>query len=120
LSVSSPPAAARRLAHASPLSGASQQALQLKKLMCLAIPGEVLRTYDKHGVLFAEARFGGVTREVCLHAEPDALPGDYVLVHVGFAIKRIERGQAERTWQQLCQFAGDDAEIAALTARGAD
>ncbi|HEY2405446.1 MAG TPA: HypC/HybG/HupF family hydrogenase formation chaperone [Polyangiaceae bacterium] len=78
-------------------------------LMCLAIPGQVIRTYEKHGVLFAEARFAGVTREVCLHAEPSTQAGDYVLVHVGFAIKKIDREEADRTWRLLLELGDEEA-----------
>jgi hydrogenase expression/formation protein HypC len=72
--------------------------------MCLAIPGEVVRTYEREGVRFAQVRFGGVTREVCLHCEPQTQPGDYVLVHVGLAIARIDRDEAERAWELLLQM----------------
>lgn len=69
--------------------------------MCLAIPGELLRTYEKHGLRFGDVSFGGVIREVCLEYQPDAVPRDYVLVHVGFAISRIDREEAARTWAVL-------------------
>jgi len=64
--------------------------------MCLAIPGEVIRTYEKEGLRHAEVRFGGVTREVCLDLQP-AEPGEFVLVHVGFAIAKIDRERAEES-----------------------
>jgi hydrogenase expression/formation protein HypC len=79
--------------------------------MCLAIPGEVLAAYDRDGVCYGEVRFGGVTREVCLHAFPDAVPGEFVLVHVGFAIARIDRAEAERSWEMLKQL-GEDVAMA--------
>jgi hydrogenase expression/formation protein HypC len=69
--------------------------------MCLAVPGEISRTYDKHGMRFAEVQFGGVSREVCLHYVPEAAVGEFVLVHVGFAISRIDRDEAARTWELL-------------------
>jgi hydrogenase expression/formation protein HypC len=69
--------------------------------MCLAIPGEVVSAYDKDGVRYAQVRFGGATREVCLHAFPEALPGEFVLVHVGFAIAKIDRAEAERALDLL-------------------
>ena len=62
--------------------------------MCLAIPGEVVRIYETDGMRFAEVRFGSVTREVCLHVQPDAERGDFVLVHVGLAIAKIDREEA--------------------------
>lgn len=69
--------------------------------MCLAIPGEVISIYEKHGMRFGEVRFGGARREICLEYEPDAGPGDFVLVHVGFAISRIDRQRAAETWAVL-------------------
>lgn len=77
--------------------------------MCLAIPGEVIAAYDDDGVRFAEVRFGSVTREVCLHAFPDAVAGDFVLVHVGFAIAKIDRIEAERALALLAEL-GDELE----------
>jgi hydrogenase expression/formation protein HypC len=72
--------------------------------MCLGIPGEVMALHDDHGLRFAEVRFGGVTRQVCLECQVDAAVGDYVLVHVGFAIARIDRQEAERQWEALQQM----------------
>jgi hydrogenase expression/formation protein HypC len=69
--------------------------------MCLAVPGEVMTIVDRHGLRFGRVRFGGITREVCLEYVPEAVTGDFVLVHVGFAIARIDREEAERTWAAL-------------------
>ena len=69
--------------------------------MCLGIPGEVIDIHDQHGLRFAKVRFGGVTRDVCLECQPDAAVGDFVLVHVGFAIARIDREEAARAWKVL-------------------
>jgi hydrogenase expression/formation protein HypC len=69
--------------------------------MCLGVPGEILEVREQHGLRFADVRFGGITREVCLDLQPDAQPGDFVLVHVGFAIARIDREEAARAWQVL-------------------
>lgn len=82
-----------------------------ERAMCLAVPGEVLSTSEKDGVSYGDVRFGGITREVCLHALPDVKPGEFVLVHVGFAIARIDRVEAERAWELLAQL-GDGVEIA--------
>jgi hydrogenase expression/formation protein HypC len=78
--------------------------------MCLGIPGEILDVSEDHGLRFARVRFGGVTRQVCLECQPDAKPGDFVLVHVGFAIARIDRLEAERAWQVLTEL-GQTAEV---------
>ena len=62
--------------------------------MCLAVPGEVVELVDKEGLRFARVQFGGIAREVCVEYQPDALPGDYVLVHVGFAISTVDEAEA--------------------------
>ncbi|HVV82452.1 MAG TPA: HypC/HybG/HupF family hydrogenase formation chaperone [Kofleriaceae bacterium] len=69
--------------------------------MCLAIPGEIVDVHQRDGLRFATVAFGGITREVCLEYQPDAALGDYVLVHVGFAISKIDAAEAARTWQLL-------------------
>ena len=69
--------------------------------MCLAIPGEIVATRERHGMRFGDVAFGGITREVCLEYQLAAQVGDFVLVHVGFAIATIDRDEAARTWQIL-------------------
>jgi hydrogenase expression/formation protein HypC len=74
--------------------------------MCLAVPGEVLTRFDGPGDLpFARVRFGAVVREVCLACTPEAGLGDWVVVHVGFAIQRLDEAAARRT---LALLDGDD------------
>ncbi len=69
--------------------------------MCLAIPGKILQQYEAGGMRMAKVQFGGIVREVSLDYVPDAKPGDYVLVHVGFAIGRVDEEEAKRTYQAL-------------------
>jgi hydrogenase expression/formation protein HypC len=69
--------------------------------MCLAIPGKVMETYDQGGLRMARVQFGGITREACLEYLPETRAGEYVLVHVGFAISRVDEAEAERTYQAL-------------------
>jgi hydrogenase expression/formation protein HypC len=69
--------------------------------MCLAIPGKVLDTSEDHGVRSGRVEFGGIVRTVCLDFVPEAQAGDYVVVHVGFAISRVDREEAERTFEAL-------------------
>jgi hydrogenase expression/formation protein HypC len=69
--------------------------------MCLAIPGKVVETYNQGGLSMARVQFGGITREACLEYLPETKAGDYVLVHVGFAISRVDEEEAERTYQAL-------------------
>ena len=69
--------------------------------MCLAIPGKVVETFDQRGMRMAKVQFGGIVREACLEYVPETQVGEYVLVHVGFAISRIDEAEAERTYQAL-------------------
>lgn len=70
--------------------------------MCLGIPGRVLDTRDDRGLLMGTVDFGGVKREVCLaYVAPEVAVGDYVIVHVGFAISRVDEAEARRTFEAL-------------------
>ncbi|WP_165986466.1 HypC/HybG/HupF family hydrogenase formation chaperone [Streptomyces sp. YIM 98790] len=62
--------------------------------MCLAVPGRVVETRERDGAPMASVDFGGVVKDVCLAYVPDAAPGDYVIVHVGFAIQRLDEESA--------------------------
>ena len=64
----------------------------------------VIGTYERDGVRYADVRFGGVARQVCLHAVADVQVGEFVLVHVGFAIAKIDRAGAERALQLLAEL----------------
>lgn len=77
--------------------------------MCLAIPGKVLDAAVTSGIRLGRVDFGGITRQTCLDFVPEANPGDYVLVHVGFAITKIDEAEAARTLEML-QNAGLIAE----------
>lgn len=65
--------------------------------MCLALPGQILRIEEEDGVAMAEVNFGGVEKRVCLQYLPDAIVGEYVVVHVGFAIQRLDEASALAT-----------------------
>jgi hydrogenase expression/formation protein HypC len=80
--------------------------------MCLAIPGLILDCHELDGVRYGRVQFGGITREACLDFVPEAAIGDYVMVHVGFAISRVDRAQAERTWALLESMGTTEAELA--------
>jgi hydrogenase expression/formation protein HypC len=69
--------------------------------MCLAIPGKVVEVFTDHGLRMGRADFGGTIRKVCLEHLPEAGLGDYVLVHVGFALSRVDPEEAERTYRLL-------------------
>lgn len=73
--------------------------------MCLAIPGKVLDIkQDAEGTRVARTNFGGVVKEVCLEYTPDVQIGDYVLVHVGVALGKVDEAEAERTYKILQEF----------------
>ncbi len=65
--------------------------------MCLAVPGKILRMQDRDGTLMSVVDFGGVQKDVCLQYVPDAQVGEYVVVHVGFAIQRLDEESAIQT-----------------------
>lgn len=65
--------------------------------MCLAVPGKILSLADRDGTLMADVDFGGVRKEVCLQYIPDAIVGEYVIVHVGFAIQKLDEESARKT-----------------------
>jgi hydrogenase expression/formation protein HypC len=69
--------------------------------MCLGIPGEVLQIREENGLKFGRVRFGGISRDVCLECLPAVEVGEFVLVHVGFAISRIDRAEAARAYEAL-------------------
>jgi hydrogenase expression/formation protein HypC len=66
--------------------------------MCLGIPGKVVRTYREHDVLMGKVDFSGVVKQVCLEHVPEVQPGEYVLVHVGFALSRINAEEARQVF----------------------
>ena len=65
--------------------------------MCLAVPGRVLSVTEQDDTTMAQVDFGGVRKEVCLAYIPDAEVGEYVIVHVGFAIQRLDERSAQET-----------------------
>jgi len=88
----------------------------------LAVPGKILNLADRDGTLMSLVDFGGIQKEVCLQYIPDAAVGDYVVVHVGFAIQRLDEESAKRTLAEfehlgvLDEEFGDGFEIAARQA----
>ena len=69
--------------------------------MCLAIPGKVALIEEKDGIRSGRVQFGGISRQACLDFVPEAKVGDYVMVHVGFAISVVDKEEAERTYALL-------------------
>jgi len=69
--------------------------------MCLAVPGKITELRDESGVPMARVDFGGITRDACMAYLPEAGLGDYVLVHVGFAITKVDEEVAQQTLADL-------------------
>jgi hydrogenase expression/formation protein HypC len=69
--------------------------------MCLAVPGKVVETYEEHDVLMGRVDFGGVFKRVCLAHTPLVQPGQYVMVHVGFALQVIDEAEARQVFAFL-------------------
>jgi hydrogenase expression/formation protein HypC len=69
--------------------------------MCLGVPGEVIEVMREDDVLMGRVAFGGITKKVCLEHVSDVVPGEFVLVHVGFALSKIDRAEAERVFALL-------------------
>ena len=69
--------------------------------MCLAIPGKVIEVYEDRGLRMGRVDFGGTIRKACLQHLPEAGLGDYVLVHVGLALSRVDAEEAGRTYKLL-------------------
>ena len=73
--------------------------------MCLAVPGKLVSvTEDEPLLRLGKVEFGGIFREVSLAVLPEARVGDYVLVHVGIAISRIDEREAKRVFEYLRQI----------------
>ena len=68
--------------------------------MCLGIPGEIL-SVEEGTLRTGRVAFGGIVKDVCLAYVPEAEAGDYVVVHAGFAISRLDREAAERGFSYL-------------------
>jgi hydrogenase expression/formation protein HypC len=69
--------------------------------MCLGIPGKVTETYEENDVRMGKVDFGGVYKQVCIEHTPDAVPGKYVIVHVGFALQVIDEQEARQVFEFL-------------------
>ena len=69
--------------------------------MCLAVPGKIIEAEERDGNRIAKVQFGGITRQAFLNFVPEAQVGDYVMVHVGFAISRVDAEEAARTYRLL-------------------
>lgn len=65
--------------------------------MCLGIPGKVTEIYETHNIRMGKVDFGGVTKDICLAYVPEIEVGDYTLVHVGFAMSKVDEAAAQES-----------------------
>ena len=72
--------------------------------MCLAIPGKILSIYGEGEQRTGRVDFSGVAREANLACVPEAKVGDYVIVHVGFALSRVDEDEAHKVFEYLKQM----------------
>jgi len=73
--------------------------------MCLAVPGKVTQIGDRENdLLMGKVSFGGLVKEVCLSYVPDVQVGEYVIVHVGFALNKVDEEEANRVFEYLDQM----------------
>lgn len=81
--------------------------------MCLAVPGKIMSVAGDDPITrVARVSFGGVVKEVSLAYVPDAGVDDYVIVHAGFALSRIDEAEAHRVFEELQRLAVTDEEPA--------
>ncbi len=69
--------------------------------MCLAIPGKVIEMHESEGILLGKVEFGGIVKQVCLQYTPDVKTGEWVIVHVGFSLSKMDEEEAARTYKLL-------------------
>ena len=69
--------------------------------MCLAVPGKIVDVWEDQGTRMATVDFDGIRKEICLAYLPDAELGDYAIVHVGFAISKVDEASARETLQMF-------------------
>ncbi len=65
--------------------------------MCLGIPGKIVEIHETGGLRMGKVDFGGVTKEACLEYVPEAVIGDWTIIHVGFALNVLTEQDAQET-----------------------
>ncbi len=80
--------------------------------MCLAVPGRLTSVSGEALARTGRVDFAGIAREVSLALVPEARVGDYVLVHVGFALTRIDEAEAQRVFAYLREIDALEQELA--------
>jgi hydrogenase expression/formation protein HypC len=79
--------------------------------MCLGVPGKITEIYESGGLRMGKIDFGGITREACLEYLPETQVGDYVVVHVGFAISALSEEEAQATLDTLREISNIEQEL---------
>ncbi len=79
--------------------------------MCLGVPGKITDIYTSGALKMARIDFGGVIREACVEALPEAQVGDWTIVHAGFALNLLSETEAQETLDALRELAMIDEEI---------
>ena len=79
--------------------------------MCLAVPGQIIDVRDEQGTRMATISFDGIHKEICLAYLPDIDVGDYAIVHVGFAISKIDEASALETLEMFRELGVLDEEL---------
>ena len=79
--------------------------------MCLAVPGKIVDVWEEQGTRMATVDFDGIRKEICLAYLPDAELGDYAIVHVGFAISKVDEASARETLQMFRELGILDEEL---------
>jgi hydrogenase expression/formation protein HypC len=81
--------------------------------MCLAVPGKIIEIHTENGLRMGKVDFGGVYREACLEYVPDAQVGDYTVIHVGFALNRLNEQEAQESLALLKEIGNLQEELGA-------
>ena len=79
--------------------------------MCLGVPGKIIEVYEADNLKMGKVDFGGVVREACLAYVPDAQVGEYVVIHVGFAISKVSEEEAQATLDLLREISTFEEEL---------
>lgn len=79
--------------------------------MCLGIPGRVTEIFDAEGVRMGRVNFAGIIKDVCLAYVPEVEVGDYTIVHVGFAITRLDEESAQESLRLFAELGMLQAEL---------
>lgn len=79
--------------------------------MCLGVPGKLTEIYQANGLRMGKVDFGGLIREACLEYLPEVNVGEYVIIHVGFAISQLSEKEAAETLAVLREISDINAEL---------